>query len=341
MTTPWFDAHLDLASLAVCGRDLTAPTGRCGGPHPPAALTFPSLAEGNVRACLGTIFTEADGTEFQEISYPAGDAEAAHRAGVRQLDCYRDWAESGILETGTFGLGRPGAPSRHASLTLGILIECADPVRTPEELPWWVDRGVVAVGLAWWKTSRYAGGNRSDLGLTDAGRALVRAMDSLGVVHDASHLSDRALDDLLTLTDRPVMASHSNCRALLDGRNQRHLTDGAIREIARRGGVIGLNLYSRFLREGLAEDGRCTIGDCVAHVERVCELAGHRRAVGMGSDLDGGFSAARLPAGIDRPRDYARLAEALAERGWSAADLDGFRWENWGRFWKLPPPHGA
>lgn len=326
MTVPWFDAHLDLAYLAECGRDMTVPLDRCGGPDLPAAVSFPSLREGRVWSCLATIFTEADGRQFPAVAYPSGDAEAAHAAGLRQLERYREWDRTELLHVESHDL------ATHVTPVVNILMEGADPIRTPDELGWWADRGVIAVGMAWWKPSRYAGGNGTDLGLTDLGRELVRAIDARGLVHDVSHLSDRALDELFARTDRPVMASHSNCRALMDGKNQRHLTDAAIREIARRGGVIGLNLFSRFLREGLGDDGRATIADCVRHIEHVCELAGHRRAVGLGSDMDGGFSAARLPAGIDRPADLEKLAQALAARGWSAEEVAGYRWGNWAGF---------
>jgi len=324
----WFDAHLDLAYLAVCGRDLRAPVDRCGGPHLPAAICFPTLAASGVRACLATIFCEPGDHSPTAATYPPGDAEAAHAAGLRQIEQYRAWSEDGTLPLGL-------ARAREVPLRAGILMEGADPIRTPEELPWWKDRGVLAVGLAWVKASRYAGGNSTDLGLTPPGRALVRGIDALDLVHDVSHLCDRSLEELLALTPRPVMASHSNCRALLDGRNQRHLTDAAIREIARRGGVVGLNLFSRFLRPGLDEAGRAGIDDCLRHVEHVCDLVGHRRAVGLGSDMDGGFSAARLPQGIDRPVHLERLAEALAARGWDAQDIAGFRWGNWARFFGL------
>jgi len=326
----WFDAHLDLAYLAELGRDLECSPSECGGPLLPAAVTFSSLAEGPVGACLATIFTEPGG-ERASVSYPAGDAEAAHAAGGRQVQRYHAWARAGRIRLGGFGAVKETWGPEGAQ-RVGILLEGADPIRTPAELERWVRWGVVAVGMAWWKPSRYAGGNRSDLGLSDLGRELVRAMDALGVVHDVSHLSDRALDDLLRLTARPVIASHSNCRALMDGKDQRHLTDAAIREIARRGGVIGLNLFSKFLREGLEDGQRATLDDAVRHVERICELAGHRRAVGLGSDMDGGFTAAALPEGIDGPRDLGKLLSALRGRGWTDTDLDGFRWGNWARF---------
>lgn len=351
----WFDAHLDLAYLAVSGRDMLAPLDPAAGPHPPAAVTLPELEEGGVRLVLATVFTEPDG-EGPE-GYPAGDVERAAAVGRAQMEVYQTWRDRGVAGLdlrrvcrGDPGVGRirggmgvsevvpqPVGERLTRRLHVGVLVENADPIRGPEELGWWVERGVVAIGLAWAKASRYAGGNSTDLGLTDLGRELVREMDRLGVVHDVSHLSDRALGELLELTERPVIASHSNCRALLGGggmgENQRHLRDETIREIARRGGVIGLNLFSAFLRADLGEQGRAEIGDCVRHIEHVCEVAGSRACIGLGSDIDGGFSAARLPRGIDRARDLGVLLEALSARGWSDADLEGFACGNWVRFW--------
>ncbi|MBC7834018.1 MAG: membrane dipeptidase [Phycisphaerales bacterium] len=331
----WFDAHLDLAYLALMGRDLIA-GGPSDPPHPPAAVTLPWLAEGNVVACLGTIFTEADGADGP-ISYPASDADAALDRGLRQLEVYRDWFVAGLAAPLTPGEAVVGGRSPGAGkLQLGILIEGADPIRGPDDLEWWARWGVIAVGMAWYKPSRYAGGNGTDLGISDLGRQLVRAIDELGIVHDASHLSDNALAELFELTDARIIASHSNSRALMgDPANQRHLTDETIREIDRRGGIIGLNLFSKFLRPGLSDGGRASVDDCVRHIEHVCELVGHRRAVGLGSDMDGGFGATALPSGIDRPRDLEKIAAALSSRGWNNDDITDFAWGNWAQFWGI------
>lgn len=355
----WFDAHLDLAYLAECGRDMLAALDPAAGPHPPGAVTLPSLGEGKITACLGTIFTEAyipgKPPDFMDVAYPIGDAGAAHAAGVRQLRRYERWASLGAVTPfpaprGSPVFGGAGAPALtggravdlNENLKLGILVECADPILSPEDLPWWRERGVIAVGLAWVHGSRYAGGNgpsNNQTGLTPAGREFVSAMDSLGMVHDLSHLSQRTADDLLSLSGLPVMASHSNCRALIDGANERHLSDEVIREIGRRGGVIGLNLYSPFLRAGLAHDapGRASMEDAIRHLERIVEIQGDARGIGLGSDMDGGFSAARLPEGINGPKDLARLADALAARGWSDERVYALAWGNWARFFGLEP----
>jgi membrane dipeptidase len=339
---PWFDAHLDLAYLVELGRDMRAQPDACGGPQQPAAVTLPSLRDGDVRACLGTIFTEAvapGGAIEGPWAYMEGAAGAAREAGLRQLTTYHMWRDEGLIEllparAQSHGTGGAAPADDARALRVGILMECADPITDPKDLKWWTERGVIAIGMAWARGSRYAGGNATGGGLTDPGRELVRRMDAAGVVHDVSHLSQRALDELLELTDATVIATHSNARALLGG-GERHLADEAIREIVRRGGVIGLNLYSAFLAPDLREAGRATLDDCVRHIDHICEVAGDRRHIGLGSDMDGGFAADRLPTGIDLPRDLSRLAEALVGRGWAAEEIASLEWGAWARFWGI------
>jgi membrane dipeptidase len=385
----WFDGHLDLAYLAVNGRAMTSALDRNAGPHAPAAVTLPELRDAGVQTCLATIFTEANGTDA--VGYPAGDAQAAHARGVAQLDVYKRWAERGevvIDKASSTSAGDAGTQARRHEGTLAsdghsppaslprslaaslaeplrliILMECADPIREPEEVEWWHagGRGVRAIGLAWARGSRYASGNgepshSSGVGLTPAGRELVRHMDRLGIAHDVSHLSDRAMGELMDLADprTPIIATHSNSRALLgDPQNQRHLTDAQIREIAARGeaceakygrgsGVIGLNLFGKFLVPGgqyvnsaKGTGRRATLDDAVAHVDHICSITGSTRHVALGSDMDGGFGAEDLPIEIERAGHLVRLAEALHDRGWSDDDIHAFAWGNWARVWGL------
>ncbi len=336
----WFDAHLDLACLALNGRDMFAPvdalTEQTRGPWPPPSVTLPSLAAGNVHFALVTVFTEAGGSGPE--GYPHGDAERAASCGRAQLAVYDDWRSRGSIKVDLVQALAEAAPASASPLHVGILVECADPIRSPEELPWWIDRGVVAIGLTWARSSRYAAGNSiapaDDFGLTPLGREMVSEMDRVGVVHDLSHLSDRATDEILSLARGPVIASHSNCRALLnDPANQRHLRDETIREIGRRGGVIGLNLCRNFIAPApyAKTDARPTVAQAIDHVEHIAGLMGHRRGVGLGSDLDGGFSAHDLPEGIERPAQLTRLTKELSDRGWPIDDIRAFAHENWRR----------
>jgi membrane dipeptidase len=322
----WVDGHLDLGYLAVAGRNFTAavaePTAGC--------VSYPDLAEAPVGLALATIFTEA-----RAAGQPAGyrdseDVEGAHRVGVEQLEWYLAEEAAGrmrIVRTAT-DLERTKATlddprPTGVPLSVVLLMEGADPIRTPNEAAWWFAQGVRMVGLSWAYGSRYSGGNSTGGAITAAGRDLVAALDELGILHDASHLSDRSFDDLLTLTSRRVVATHSNCRALLEPK-ERHLRDDQARSIALRDGIIGLNLFAAFL----AVDRPATVDDALDHVERMAGLAGRDRC-GLGSDLDGGFPPSRLPAGLRHPRSYARLAAGLAARGWSESEIDGFRSRNW------------
>lgn len=363
MQTRWFDAHLDLACLAECGRYLARPPLEGGGPFQPAALSWPTMLSAGVHACLGTIFIESGGTD--EVGYPAADAEAAHRRGLAQLERYHAWHRAGVIELTDFRprRGEPGMtpmklpPPNGAAIKLGILMECADPIRTPDELAWWVERGVSVIGMAWARGSRYTAGNAERgptgaEGIAPIGRELVKRMDELGVVHDASHLSWRAMDDLFALTDRLVIASHSNCSALLEWPargatqgtkpNERHLRDEHIKEIGREGrgggGVIGLNLVRNFIRSGLKRDDpndRPSVMEAARHVDHIAAVMGHKRGVGLGSDLDGGITRNDIPAGIDSHQDMGLILDDLRKLNWHLRDVDAFAWGNWARVLEL------
>ena len=326
-----FDGHLDLAYLAEIGRDMHAPLTQCRGTLLPASVTLPSLIDGNVRGCLGTIFTELseeDSPEGLQLggfqhTYPPGDAEAAHRAGLRQLKLYHAWRDAGVIDL---------LPDHSdAPLAVGILMEGADPIRNADEVTWWAEQGVIAIGLAWAMGSRYAGGNSQESGLTSEGRDIVHAIDNVGLIHDLSHLSDAAMDEVLELATGRVMASHSNARVLLGGTNQRHLRDESIAEIARRDGIIGINLYAPFLDPAFDQTKkRPPLRAALDHVLHIAGIAG-RDAVGLGTDMDGGFDATQLPAGIDEPGDLHKLLDMLRGEGWSESEVDGFAFGNWAR----------
>jgi membrane dipeptidase len=320
----WIDGHLDLAYLALCGRDL-----RVACPDPAVGcISLPALREAGVGLVLATVFTEPGVTDrSQPFGYGSSDdLDDAEQAGRRQLEVYHRLdaqGEIGIVRSrGDLDVQATGPGPRAV-----LLMEGADPIRCPDDAGQWFARGVRVVGLSWAAGTRYAGGNGNPGPLTPLGIELVRALDDLGIVHDASHLADEAFEGLAANARGAIVATHSNCRALA-GDSQRHLRDEQIAEIGKRGGIVGLNLFAKFLAPG----GRATISDCVAHLERVCGIMGHRRGIGLGSDMDGGFDPTELPAGLDHPRKLEALAEALHDAGWPDQDIEGFRHANWRRF---------
>ena len=140
--------------------------------------------------------------------------------------------------------------------------------------------GVKAITLTWNGENEFACGSEAGGRLKSAGKELVDAMNELSIAIDVSHLSDDGLDDVLSHTEKPVIATHSNIRAMCAHR--RNLTNEHFREIARRGGLVGMNLYTGFIKS----DGEPTVTDFLNHAYQMLSLGGER-CLCMGSDFDG------------------------------------------------------
>ena len=323
----WIDAHLDLAFIALDGRDIRKP---CEDPNK-GCISLPALREASVDLVCATIFSapgpipEADAEGWEHpCRYPSSDdIEAAYQAGFCQIEFYQELEKQGEL---SIVRSRADLNSDSPLPKIVLLMEGADPIRSPSDVKHWHDLGLRMVGLTWSKGTRYAGGNANHGPLTPLGIELVNALDEFGIIHDASHLADAALDDLFEHAKGPIVATHSNCRSIA-GDDQRHLSDRHIKGLTDRDGIIGLNLFSKFL----VSDGRATIEDCVAHVQHICEIVGHRRGIGLGSDADGGFPPTSMPKDLDHPAKYSALIDALSNEGWSESELQDFCFQNWMR----------
>ena len=185
--------------------------------------------------------------------------------------------------------------------------------------------GVRAMTLTW--------NNRNELanpalkkykgGLTFLGKQIVREMGRIGMAVDLSHLNDAGIDDVLA-EGVTVFASHSNSRAVTP--SPRSLCDEHIREIARRGGTIGVNFYYKQLTEARS----AVISDVVRHALHIAEVGGIG-CLAIGSDFDG---MDRYPEGLSDPSHLPALAAALKNAGMSEADLAACCGENLMRFCK-------
>ncbi|WP_291426508.1 membrane dipeptidase [Deinococcus sp.] len=318
------DGHLDLAMNALNGRDLTWPLEqlRLTDPVPgqTATTTFAELQAAGTAVCFATLFALPASAQDPHGYRNAAEAKAQ---ALAQLEQYLRWQDAGHLRLLTSAqevklhLKRPEAP-----LGVVLLMEGADPVLTPSELPEWVGRGVKIIGPAWTRT-RYAGGTDTPGPLSAEGRELVQGMKELGVTLDASHLDDAAFWDALDIGPK-LIATHSNSRALTPG--NRHLSDEMAQAVAQAGGVIGLVLLSRFIRADWQPGTRATLSDLLRHAEHYAALVGWEH-LGIGSDLDGGFGAEQTPVGIGRYRDLPRLLELLPPERRLAVALGN--WERW------------
>ena len=179
--------------------------------------------------------------------------------------------------------------------------------------------GVKLFNLTWNHGNLLSGSHREDSerGLSDAGRAFVRELESHAIYPDVSHLSDAGFWDLAHMAHRPVVASHSNARAVCS--HSRNLTDDQFRAIRDLGGVVGLNFCPAFI-----DEREPSLDALVRHAEHFLELGGEKTLC-IGGDLDGCKPEA---TGIAGTQDVPRLYEALAARGYPKALLGDIFWNN-------------
>lgn len=170
-----------------------------------------------------------------------------------------------------------------------------------------VEAGISMVNLTWNADNALAGCSKFDgPGLSPQGREFVRRAQDLGMAIDVSHISDRAFWDIMDITQRPVVASHSNSRALCG--HSRNLTDDQYKALCECGGYAGINLYTAFLRDS----GKASLDTVYQHMDHFLQLGGEH--VALGGDLDGCES---LPHGFHCVQDYEKMSVYLEKKGFS------------------------
>ncbi|WP_294511045.1 dipeptidase [uncultured Intestinimonas sp.] len=178
--------------------------------------------------------------------------------------------------------------------------------------------GVRIVNITWNHPNALSGTNaeEQDRGLSEQGRAFVNTMGELGMLVDVSHLSDPGFWDVMEITDRPVVATHSNARSVFP--HSRNLTDEQFTAIINTNGVAGLNMYAGFLGDDPDFD------TVVSHLEYFLALGGEDN-VSMGGDWDGITS---MPRGMSGIQDMEKLYEHLLRRNYSEALLEKVFYSN-------------
>jgi len=171
--------------------------------------------------------------------------------------------------------------------------------------------------LGWNEKNPLAGSHVTGGGLTPLGREYVKEAQRLGMLVDVSHISDEAFWDIMRITEAPVIASHSNSRAIWNV--SRNLTDEMFCAICRTEGVVGVNLYADFLGDSPDLD---TVCDHIIHFLSLDPTGTH---IALGGDLDG---CDVLPDGFSGIQDYPMLAECLLKRGLSDSTVYDIFWNN-------------
>ena len=290
---------------------------------------LPDLVRGNVRIVFATIWVPPclQGVDVQPCYRTPTEA---YEMAIQQLDYYKDLASQGYVKLILTRRDLESTLRNHDQVGIVILMEGADPVLSPENVHDWYARGLRILAPSW-RGTRYAGGTHMPGPLTDAGRELMKELEKSRLILDISHMSDESFFEALDLFSGTVIASHSNCRALVP--TDRQLSDDMIHRLISRDGVIGAVFHNPFLVNGWTEAGKLksqvTLGHVVQHIRHICNMAGDALHVAIGSDLDGGFGVESTPADIDTVADLSKLAFALSGNGFSSEDVEGVMQGNW------------
>ena len=307
------DSHCDTPSQILRQRDLSLD-------NEYAHVDFPKLKRGGVDAAFFALYVPAD---------LDADPEKAYKYAMELLDGVNKTLASNPSAAAlavTEDEARRNKADGRFSVFIGL--ENASPIDCIEKAKLFYDKGVRYITLCHSANNAICDSCAPKVrkwgGLSPLGKELVAEMNRLGMLIDVSHVSDDTFYDVLKYSTKPVVATHSCCRALCD--HPRNMTDDMIRALAAAGGVIQINFYPLFLDGSLTEH-EVPYTRIADHIDHVVELVGIDH-VGIGSDFDGIDS---VPVGLEDISLMPKLFDELRHRGYSEAELSKIASENFFR----------
>lgn len=348
------DAHLDLSMNAMeWNRDLRQPVSairerEAGMKDKPdrgnGTVAFPELRKGNIGLVVATQIARyvapdnaLPGWHSPEQAWAQTQAQAAWYKAMEDAGEMVMIKEKADLEQ-HLALWNDGTPADHKPIGYILSLEGADSLITLDHLYIASARGLRAVGPAHYGPGRYANGTDATGHLNEDGRMLLKAMEELNMILDATHLCDDAFWDAMELFNGPVWASHNNCRALVD--HNRQFSDEMIRALIAKGAVIGGALDAWMMvpdwvrGKSTPREMGCDLEKMLDHMDHICQLAGNTLHIGIGTDLDGAYGKEQSPYDLDTIADLQRLPDMLAKRGYAPEDIENIMHGNWTRFLK-------
>lgn len=348
------DAHLDLSMNAMeWNRDLTRPVAEInareqGMTDKPdrgnATVSLPELRKGNVGLVVATQIARFVEPDNPLLGWHSPQQAWAHTQG--QLAWYSAMEKQGELKQirnwqelqAHLAYWNAGEDKSQKAIGYILSLEGADSIVSLDYLETAYENGLRALGPAHYGPGRYAFGTDASLPLSQQGKDLLRKMEELGIILDATHLCDLAFWDALDHFQGPVWASHNNCRALVD--HNRQFSDEMIKALIARGAVIGgvfdaWMLSPGWIRgESTPKERNVTLATLLDHLDHICQLAGNANHIGIGSDLDGAFGKEQCPSDLETIADLQKIPDLLRARGYSEEDIQKVMHGNWLRFLK-------
>lgn len=346
------DAHLDLSMNAIeWNRDLRKPVKEInererGLTDKPdrgnATVSLPELRKGNIGLVVATQIGR-----YVSPSNPLPGWHSPEQAWAQtqgQLAWYKAIEESGEM----IQINNLSSLQKHIASwndennkqqkPIGYILslEGADSLITIDYVERAWNYGLRALGPAHYGEGRYANGTDSS-GLMHAnGIALLKEMERLNIILDATHLCDDAFWQALDNFHGHVWASHNNVRSIVN--HNRQFSDEQIKALIERDAVIGGALDAWMMvpnwQRGVSmpKEMNCNLEKIMDHYDHICQLAGNALHIAVGTDLDGGYGREQCPYDVETITDLQKLPSMFFKRGYSNEDVESIMHGNWLRF---------
>ncbi len=343
------DAHLDLSMNAMeWNRDLRQRVndirkreqGLADKPdRAKGVVSLPALREGNIGLVVATQIARFVAPDNPLPGWHSPEQAWAQTQG--QLTWYKTMEAAGemvqinnraSLEAHLALWAQPGDNNKKP-IGYILSLEGADSIVEVAYLERAYENGLRAVGPAHYGPGRYAQGTDATGFMGPKGHALLKEMERLGIILDATHLCDDSFWEALDHYNGPVWASHNNCRALVN--HNRQYSDEMIKALVDRGAVIGGAMDAWMMvpnwQRGVSDPKvmDCNLEKLIDHMDHICQIAGNAKHIGIGSDLDGAFGKEQCPYDLETIADLQKIPALLSKRGYSATDIEGVMHGNW------------
>lgn len=346
------DAHLDLSMNAMeWNRDLRLPVAEIrerekGMTDKPdrakGTVTFPALRAGNIGLVVATQIARFVKSDSTLPGWASPEQAWAQTQG--QMAWYRSMEECGeMVQINNLEslekhlqLWNDGTPNEQKPIGYILSLEGADSLVTINHVEKAYQYGLRAIGPAHYGPGRYAQGTNATGFMGKAGQALLKEMERLNIILDATHLCDDSFWEAMNHFNGPVWASHNLCRSMVN--HNRQFSDEQMKELISRDAVIGGALDAWMMvpnwerGKSTPEDMNCNLAVMVDHLDHICQLAGNALHVGIGSDLDGAFGREQSPYDLDTIADLQTIPAILEKRGYTPTDIENVMHGNWLRF---------
>lgn len=226
----------------------------------------------------------------------------------------------------------------HDKRTIGYILslEGADSLLNLHYVEKAYEYGLRIIGPAHYGPGRYANGTDATGTMNARGLSLLKEMERLNIILDATHLCDDAFWQAMDNFRGHVWASHNNCRTIVN--HNRQFSDDQIKVLIQRGAVIGAALDAWMLVPGWVRGEstptqmNCNLETVLDHIDHICQIAGNANHVAIGSDLDGAFGKEQSPYDLESIADLQKIPHLLQNRGYSIENISSIMHGNWLRF---------